>query len=191
MSDEKLRVIHVEPGKRASVIAYVPQQIDFYRQQVRSSDNKMYVIISDAMRYEVGVSLFERLQADEKCKASISVMQSVLPSVTRLGMAALLPYRKYTIVDADTAMVDDLPTIDCKQREAILQKERRESRAVQYDEIKNMSVEELRSVFARQEVVYIYHNQIDARGDKLNTENEVFVACEEAIDEIARLIRRL
>ena len=65
-----------------------------------------------------------------------------------------------------------MPTIDCKQREAILQKERRESRAVQYDEIKNMSVEELRSVFARQE-------------------NEVFVACEEAIDEITKLIRRL
>lgn len=169
----------------------ITKQYNFYRTNVRYAKDRVAVIISDAMRYEVGVSLFERLQADEKCKASISVMQSVLPSVTRLGMAALLPYRKYTIVDADTAMVDDLPTIDCKQRETILQKERRESRAVQYDEIKNMSVEELRSVFARQEVVYIYHNQIDARGDKLNTENEVFVACEEAIDEIAKLIRRL
>lgn len=169
----------------------VTKQYNFYRTNVRYAKDRVAVIISDAMRYEVGTSLFEKLQADEKCKASISVMQSVLPSVTRLGMAALLPYRKYTIVDADTAMVDDLPTVDCKQRQSILQKERQESRAVQYDEIKNMSVEELRSVFARQEVVYIYHNQIDARGDKLNTENEVFVACEEAIDEIAKLIRRL
>ena len=39
--------------------------------------------------------------------------------------------------------------------------------------------------------MYVYHNQVDARGDKLNTENEVFTACEEAIEEIAALIRRL
>lgn len=169
----------------------ITKQYNFYNTNVKYAKDRVAVIISDAMRYEVGVSLFEKLQADEKCKASLSVMQSVLPSVTRLGMAALLPHRKYIIVDADTALVDDLATIDCKQREAILQKTQSESRAVQYDEIKNMSVEELRQIFARQQVVYIYHNQIDARGDKLSTENEVFVACEEAIDEIAKLIRRL
>ena len=41
------------------------------------------------------------------------------------------------------------------------------------------------------DVVYVYHNQIDARGDKPNTENEVFIACEEAIQEIFTLIKRL
>lgn len=167
-----------------------PMQFNFYS-RVRYARDRVVVIISDAMRYEVGVSLFERLQADEKCTASISVMQSVLPSVTRVGMAALLPHRQLTIVDADNALADDMPTIDLKQREAVLQKENPKSRAVQYDEIKGMSQEELRSVFAGQEVVYVYHDQIDARGDKLKTENEVFVACEEAIDEIAKLIRRL
>ncbi|MCR3922708.1 MAG: PglZ domain-containing protein, partial [Firmicutes bacterium] len=35
------------------------------------------------------------------------------------------------------------------------------------------------------------HNQIDARGDKLNTENEVFISCQEAIEEIFALIKRL
>ena len=39
--------------------------------------------------------------------------------------------------------------------------------------------------------VYVYHNQIDARGDKASTENEVFAACEEAVDEIFALIKRL
>ena len=37
----------------------------------------------------------------------------------------------------------------------------------------------------------MYHNQIDARGDKANTEDEVFVACKEAITEIMELIRRI
>lgn len=41
------------------------------------------------------------------------------------------------------------------------------------------------------QVVYVYHNQVDARGDKPNTENEVFTACEEAIEEIFALVKRL
>ena len=46
-------------------------------------------------------------------------------------------------------------------------------------------------MFTGQNVVYVYHNQIDARGDKQATENEIFSACEEAIDEIYALIKRL
>lgn len=41
-------------------------------------------------------------------------------SVTRMGMAALLPHRVLTIIDDDHAPVDDMPTIDLKQREAVL-----------------------------------------------------------------------
>ncbi len=33
-------------------------------------------------------------------------------------------------------------------------------------------------------VVFVYHNQIDARGDEARTENEVFSACEEAVEEL-------
>ena len=49
----------------------------------------------------------------------------------------------------------------------------------------------MRSIFTGKQVVYVYHNQIDARGDKPNTEDEVFVACEEAISEIIDLIHRI
>ena len=93
-------------------------------------------------------------------------MQSMLPSVTRMGMAALLPHRMLTIIDDDNALVDDMPTIDLKQCEAVLQKENTKSRAVQYDDIKGLNIDELRAVFAGQEVVYVYHDQIDARGDR-------------------------
>ena len=37
----------------------------------------------------------------------------------------------------------------------------------------------------------MYHNQIDARGDKANTEDEVFNACEEAVQEIKDLIHKI
>lgn len=171
--------------------AGITKQHNFYNAKVKYARDRVAVIISDAMRYEVGVSLFERLQADEKCTASISVMQSMLPSVTRMGMAALLPHRKLTIVDADNALVDDQPTIDLKQREAILQREKPKTRVYRFDDIKTMSATELKQQSASQELIYIYHDQIDARGDALKTENEVFEACEEAVEEIAWLIRRL
>lgn len=171
--------------------AGITKQHNFYNAKVKYARDRVAVIISDAMRYEVGVSLFERLQADEKCTASISVMQSMLPSVTRVGMAALLPHRKLTIVDADNALVDNQPTIDLKQREAILQREKPKTLVYRFDDIKTMSATELKQQSASQELIYIYHDQIDARGDALKTENEVFEACEEAVEEIAWLIRRL
>lgn len=169
----------------------LPKQIQFYDRCVRTARERTVVIISDALRYEVGYSLYRKLSADEKCKVKIEPMQSVLPSYTRLGMAALLPHRTLELTDDFEVLVDGKGCNDTAHREPILQSYNPNSRCVQYDDLKNMSVAQLREVFTNQEVVYVYHNQVDARGDKLNTENEVFTACEEAIEEIAALIRRL
>ncbi len=172
---------------------YLPCQIDFYNRYVRPAKERVVVIISDALRYEVGCTLFEKLNADEKCTVKIDMMQSVLPSYTRLGMAALLPHRSLEMTDSFEVLVDGKSCDDTLHREPILKEYNRSSRCVQYDEIIRVlnNKRQLREIFTKQEVVYVYHNQIDARGDKLNTENEVFVACEEAVDEIFSLIKRL
>lgn len=167
------------------------KQRDFFRHFVQNAKEKTVVIISDALRYEVAQSLFEKLQANEKCTAVITPTLSVLPSYTRLGMAALLPHRTLSLTESDQVLVDGKACDDLQQRSAILREYKPESRCVQYDDIKAMKVAQLREVFTGKDVVYIYHNQIDARGDKANTENEVFNACEEAIEEIFALIRRL
>lgn len=88
-------------------------------------------------------------------------------------------------------LVDGKICDDLKTREQVLQKTVQNSRTVQFDDIKTMKVADLKDIFTGQEVVYVYHNQIDARGDKLNTENEVFNACEEALEEIHTMIKRL
>lgn len=166
-------------------------QTGFYSNHVRHNKERTVVIISDAMRYEVGRSLFERLESDEKCSVRISGMQSVLPSFTRFGMAALLPHHYLSLDDEYRVCADGQLCDSLGQRELVLQKVQPKSRCVQFDDIKAMKKAELREVFSGQSVVYVYHNQIDARGDKPNTENEVFVACEEAINEIHNLIKRL
>ncbi|OUM19541.1 BREX-1 system phosphatase PglZ type A [Butyricicoccus porcorum] len=169
----------------------IMKQPDFFSRNVNYSKDQLVVIISDALRYEVGMTLLEKLQADEKCTATMKTMASTLPSITQCGMAALLPHRSLELTEDYSVLVDGQKTDTLEQRQAILQKYKPASRCVQYDDIKNLSVADLRSIFTRQDVVYIYHNQIDARGDKLNTENEVFNACAEAVDEISALIRRL
>lgn len=169
----------------------LPLQRDFYARNVKNSKERTVVIISDAMRYEVGKELFNRMQDDPKCSAKLEVQLSVLPSYTRLGMAALLPHTELTMTDDFKVLVDGLPCDNLSEREAVLQKYNADAVCVQFDSIKSLKVAELRSVFTGKQVVYIYHNQIDARGDKPNTEDEVFVACSEAVSEIIDLIRRI
>ena len=64
-----------------------------YNANLRYTKERTVVTISDAMRYEVGQELFARMQDNPKCTAKLSVQLSVLPSYTRLGMAALLPHK--------------------------------------------------------------------------------------------------
>lgn len=172
-------------------MSVLPLQRNFFNKFVRNSKDKVVVIISDALRYETGHSLYQRLLEDAKCTAKIDAMMGVLPSCTRLGMAALLPNKQLEATDEFKVFVDGLPCDDLKQREAILQSYVPNSRCVQYDDIKTMKQAQLREIFTGKEVVYVYHNQIDARGDKPNTENEVFSACSEAIQEIYDLMKRL
>lgn len=167
------------------------KQQDFYNIFVKKAKERVVVIISDAFRFEVGQTLFKKLMEDEKCTVSITVMQSVVPSYTRFGMSALLPHKSLTMSEDYCVMVDESVCDDLKSREKTLQRYVLNSRAIQFDDIKTMKVAQLREIFTGQDVVYVYHNQIDARGDKLNTENEVFISCEEAVEEIHTMIKRL
>ena len=61
--------------------------------------------------------------------------------------------------------------------------------AVQYTDVLNMKRAERRELVSGKEVVYIYHNTIDAIGDKAPTEKKVFDACEDAMQELSNILR--
>ena len=169
----------------------MPLQRNFYNRYLRNAKERTVVIISDAMRYEVGQELFKRMLDDPKCTAKMEAQLSVLPSYTRLGMAALLPHKSLTMTDDFRVLVDDVLCNDLAGRQAVLQKHQANGVCVQFDDIKGLKKNGLRDIFTGMQVVYVYHNQIDARGDKATTEDEVFVACQEAIAEIMDLIRKI
>lgn len=169
----------------------IPLQREFYNVNLRYTKERTVVIISDAMRYEVGQELFARMQDDPKCTAKLSVQLSVLPSYTRLGMAALLPHKTLEMTDDFQVLVEGILCDNLAGRQQVLQSYNPDSVCVQFDDIKNLKVAELRDVLTKRQIIYVYHNQIDARGDKANTEDEVFHACEEAVQEIVDLIHRI
>ena len=177
--------------QESSAMGEIPLQRDFFRRYVANAKERTVVIISDALRYEVGQDLFCRMQDDPKCTAKLDVQLSVLPSYTRLGMAALLPHFTLTMTDDFRVLADDVLCDDLAGREKVMKRHAPNGGGVQFDDIKNLKKNDLRSVFTGKQVVYVYHNQIDARGDKPNTEDEVFVACAEAIREIMDLIRKI
>lgn len=172
-------------------LTVLPLQRNFYNGFVNQMKERTVVLISDAMRYEVGRELFVRMKDDPRCTVKLSAMMSTLPSYTRLGMAALLPHKSLVMKDDYEVYADDVLCNDLAGRQAVLQSHCKDSVCVQFDDIKNLKKSELRDIFTGKQVIYVYHNQIDARGDKLNTEDEVFVACEEAINEVIDLIHKI
>lgn len=167
----------------------IPLQRDFFRRYIKNSKEHTVVIISDAMRYEVGQALSLYLANDPKCNVKAEAMLSVLPSYTRLGMAALLPHKTLELTDDGKELVDGVYCTDLASRQSVLQSYIPNSCCVQFDEIKNMKKDALRELFAGKQVVYVYHDQIDVRGE--HAEDEVFIACEEGMAEIGDLIRRI
>ena len=173
----------------------ITQQSDFYKKFVKpieSSGSRVFVIISDAMRYEVAVDLTGRLLRETKGNAKILGMQSIFPSVTKFGMAALLPHTEMQIDNSGKeikVLCDDESTEGTASRDKILKKYHAGNVAVTYKTLLGMKTAERRELIKDAKVVYIYHNAIDAVGDKATTEDQVFDACEQAITELKNLVR--
>jgi len=169
----------------------IPSQRTFFDSYVRPCKDRVLVIISDAMRYELARELMTELHDHEKCTVKLDMLMGMLPSYTALGMAALLPHRTLSMTDELKVLADGQPTFDTSRRQAILQAAAPNSLCIRFDEIKAMKRQELRQLFTGQEIIYIYHNQIDARGEAFASENEVFTACREAVQEIHELVLKL
>ena len=168
------------------------QQDKFYRENIKyKGKERTFVIISDGLRYESAEELNTLLTNERKGKTELDCMQGVLPSFTKLGMASLLPNKTIEINDKYDVIVNEISSNGTDNRDSILKMENEKSLAITYDKVMDMRDAEIRKAFVGLEVVYIYHNTIDARGDQASTEREVFSATEEAFKEIIALVNKL
>lgn len=157
---------------------------------VRDGDKKAVVIVSDAMRYEVAEELGSLIRREDRFDAALDAVLGVLPSYTQLGMAALLPHStlKHS-TDAKTVLADDQPTSNTLFRGKIL--EAVGGSAVQAEDFKALTAEERRELFKANRVLYVYHNRIDAIGDKPGTERQVFEAVDDTLRDVVDLVKKL
>jgi len=99
--------VHVDAAPRWEAYPVV-QQKAFFEHWVRPylrKDKRICVIISDAMRYEIGDELLGLILQEDRYSAELEPALSTLPSYTQLGMAALLPNKSLAIADNDTGTV--------------------------------------------------------------------------------------
>ncbi len=176
----------------------VSQQHRFYETQVESrlrskQIKRVFVIISDALRYEVAQELTLSINAEKRFKAELATQLGVLPSYTQLGMAALLPHQElsYESGQGSAVYVDGQSTQGLDNRNSVLETVKGMGMAVNSKELMGWSNQEGRDKVRDTSVVYIYHDTIDAIGDKLSTEAKTFEACRTAINELKDLVGRV
>ncbi|KRL06118.1 BREX-1 system phosphatase PglZ type A [Liquorilactobacillus hordei] len=165
--------------------------LDFYDKFAKNKI-KTVVIISDALRYEIAKEIQQFLEQEKKYSAKMNTIFTVLPSVTEFGKAASLrgSHGSYEYIKDTDIRVNGLKTQGTAARDKILKEKNSNSLATTYEKVmEKSSAKELRDVFNGQDVIYLYHDKIDATGDKIGTEPQVFDAVEKTINELITLIQ--
>lgn len=170
-----------------STLTGTPRQQDFYRDHAAAAENRIFVIISDGLRYETARELAERMTGTLSGNTECQSMAGLLPGITPVGMAALLPHKKLELCDDMKIRCDGMST-DAPNRENVLRAACSESVAVDYAVFRQCSRTQRAELVKGKKVVYIYHDTIDRAGE---SDGNVFQACETAIQELTQLTRIL
>jgi uncharacterized protein (TIGR02687 family) len=177
-------------------LPFIHNQYEFYNREVQAvlqqpSVKRVFVIISDAFRYECAKEIHDSINNRNRYKSELKSQLGVVPSYTQAGMASLLPHKKFTahLNKNVEYKLDGLSAHGTDNRHKILQTHG--GIACTYDEVMKWTNQQYRDLAQDSSVIYIYHNKIDAIGDDGGTENEAFLAARDAIEEIDNLIIRI
>lgn len=168
-----------------------PQQAFYERKVMPLFDGgvkRVFVLISDAFRYEVAQELVQHTNSKSRFKASLDGMLGVLPSYTALGMAALLPHK--TLAYKESASLDVLAdghaVATLEQRSEHLQ--RFGGLAIKAEDLMGLGKEKGRELVRDQRLIYVYHDRIDMTGDKQSSETKTFEAAAQTVQELSNVL---
>ena len=168
-----------------------PQQ-DFYKLKVEplfeGPAKRVFVVISDALRYEVAHELVQQTNSKNRFKASIEGMLGVLPSYTALGMAALLPHTSlaYKVGSTVEVQVDGQTVSTLDQRHDYLKTFG--GVAIKAEDLMSLGRERGREWVRDHRLVYVYHDRIDMIGDRQASETKTFEAADQTIQELSSVL---
>ena len=169
---------------------------DTHVKPVLDKKQRLFVIISDALRYECGAELTKRLQSENRYEATMNHMISSLPSYTQLGMASLLPHKVLSIQEnSDIVFADGMSSSGTQGRTKILEVNSgvRATAIKAEDFMKMNSAKERGSdgFVQSYDLIYIYHNRIDKTGDDKTTEEKVFEAVDDELQFLMEMVKKI
>lgn len=180
----------VDAMERWSISGVYSQRTFFttYVAPFTQKGKRLFVIISDALRYETMVELEGRIAQENRMETNLkAAMLCVQPSYTQLGMAALLPHRVLSYEkESDEVFADGVSTQGTANRTKVLQASVPKSIAIKAEDFLDVCSKDWVKDY---DLVYIYSNTIDKVGDALATETNVFKATEDEMDKIVRLVK--
>jgi uncharacterized protein (TIGR02687 family) len=154
----------------------------------------IFVVISDALRYECGQELHELFEQESRFSSKLEYQITGLPSYTQLGMAALLPHQQLSFGDGDAILIDGKSTQGAQARKKVLEEGSGvKATTILAEDLMSMASrsEEARKLVQDHQVVYVYHNRIDKTGDEKTTELKVFEASKEEIEFLVEVTRKI
>ncbi|GGA69563.1 BREX-1 system phosphatase PglZ type A [Ornithinibacillus halotolerans] len=158
---------------------------------LEKEQTRIFVIISDALRYEAAYELYEKLKERENGKSSIIPMVASYPTYTQLGMASLLPHKELEADEKKGILADGQSTKGLDNRRRILQSVEPHSEVLKLKELLDMKTSEVDQVLKGKRLVYLYHDHIDALGDSAKSERETYRAVHQAISDLEYAVDRL
>jgi len=168
-------------------------QQHFYKEFVTpllQKKQKVFVVISDALRYECGVELASHIASIDRYQTHCESMVSSLPSYTQLGMASLLPHKSLAIKEKnDTVYVDGKSSSGTANRDKILKSYDTHATAIGAEAFLQLNRDEGRTLAKESSVIYIYHDEIDKMGEK--NESKTFDAVESAFTTLVKIVKQI
>ncbi len=173
-------------------------QYQFYKRAVHGKyvekNITVFVVISDALRFECGKELHELFEQESRFSSKIEYQVTGLPSYTQLGMAALLPHENISFGEGDSILIDGKSTQGAIARKKVLEEGGKiKSTTILAEDLMKMGSrsEEARKLVQEHQVVYVYHNRIDKVGDDKTSEDKVIEASKEEIEFLLKVTQKI
>jgi hypothetical protein len=167
------------------------QQTSVYDDIVATLPGRVAYFLVDALRYEMGVELAERLEPH--AEVSIRPAIGVLPSITKMGMAALMPgaAASYDVVESEgklVARVGDAKLADRASRTSRVKALVPSSADLELDEVHALAKGRLKAKIGEAKLVVVRSQEIDFAGEGGFQARPVM---DTVIENLARAVRKL
>lgn len=179
--------------------AGLPRQRRFFDTEVAPQlerGEKLVVIISDALRYEAGRELAQRLNAVNRVSAESDAILAAAPTITAVGMNALLPHRQLAFSSDAKVTVDGKFISGLEARSAYLDQHVRDrfpgkrAAAFHAHDITQLPSAAARERISGLDLIYLYSSGIDAAADNAKTEDSLPEAVDEELRSIEQTVRK-